>query len=119
NSSFVHRIADPAVPIDELVADPASLVRAMPHPGAQHDEIALPAHLYPGRRNSAGIDLSNEHRLAELAEALKESVAIDWRAAPADGVGAPRAVLNPADHHDRVGTVTEALSTAARAAAVR
>ena len=119
NSSFVNRIADPAVPVDELIADPAEIVRAMPHPGAQHDQIALPADLYPDRRNSAGLDLSNERQLAALADALKESAAIDWRAAAADGEGTPRPVFNPADHRDHVGTVVEVSPDAARAAAAR
>src|SRR5690606_23859364 len=51
NSSFVNRIADPAVPVDELVADPVDMVRAMPYPGHRHDQIALPSALYPDRRN--------------------------------------------------------------------
>ncbi len=59
NSSFVNRIADPAVSIDELVADPAEVVKAMPHPGARHDQIALPADLYPDRRNSDGLEIYN------------------------------------------------------------
>src|SRR3546814_12104774 len=33
NSSFVHRIADPAVPVEEMIADPVEQVRAMPPPG--------------------------------------------------------------------------------------
>nr|8DKO_A Chain A, Bifunctional protein PutA [Sinorhizobium meliloti SM11]8DKO_B Chain B, Bifunctional protein PutA [Sinorhizobium meliloti SM11] len=43
NSSFVHRINDPKVSIDELIADPVEVVRAMPVVGAKHDRIALPA----------------------------------------------------------------------------
>src|SRR5690606_32598837 len=73
----------------------------------------------PDRCNSAGIDLSNEHRLAALAEALKESATIDWHAGAENGEGTPRAVLNPADHRDRVGTVVAASPAAARAAAPR
>ncbi|MEA3390081.1 trifunctional transcriptional regulator/proline dehydrogenase/L-glutamate gamma-semialdehyde dehydrogenase [Sphingobium sp. CCH11-B1] len=119
NSSFVNRIADPAVSIADLVADPVDIVRAMPHPGAQHDQIALPANLYPDRRNSAGLDLSNEATLASLGEALRHSAAIGWAAAPEGGEGNTRPVLNPADHRDVVGHVTEASPEQARAAAIR
>ncbi|MBN8807873.1 MAG: trifunctional transcriptional regulator/proline dehydrogenase/L-glutamate gamma-semialdehyde dehydrogenase [Sphingomonas sp.] len=116
NSSFVNRIADPTVSIDEMIADPVELVRAMPHPGARHDLIALPADLYPDRRNSAGIDLSDETALAALSAALRESAAIDWRAAASDGAGTERPVLNPADHRDVVGTVVEVSPDQASAA---
>ncbi|MCW1430757.1 trifunctional transcriptional regulator/proline dehydrogenase/L-glutamate gamma-semialdehyde dehydrogenase [Novosphingobium sp. JCM 18896] len=116
NSSFVHRIADPAVSIDEMIADPIDLVRAMPHPGAPHDRIALPAELYPDRCNSAGIDLSDEHALATLADALTDSARSTWTAAPADGRGTARKVRNPADHRDVVGEVVEVSPEQAAAA---
>ena len=119
NSSFVNRIADPAVPVDDLIADPAEQVRAMPHPGAKHDQIALPADLYPERRNSAGIDLSNESALEDLDTALRESATIAWRAASETGEGTSRPVLNPADHRDIVGEVVEVDPAAARAAVLR
>ncbi|MGV3481431.1 MAG: trifunctional transcriptional regulator/proline dehydrogenase/L-glutamate gamma-semialdehyde dehydrogenase [Sphingobium sp.] len=119
NSSFVNRIADPAVSIDELIADPVEIVRAMPVPGAPHDQIALPTDLYGARRNSSGIDLSDETGLAALGETLRESTTIEWRSAPADGQGTTRLVLNPADHRDTVGIVTEASTDAARGAATR
>src|SRR6185436_10150516 len=60
NSSFVNRIADPNVSIDALIADPVDEVAAMPVPGAKHDQIALPPMLYAERKNSAGLDLSDE-----------------------------------------------------------
>jgi RHH-type proline utilization regulon transcriptional repressor/proline dehydrogenase/delta 1-pyrroline-5-carboxylate dehydrogenase len=106
NSSFVNRIADPAVPIEALIADPVETVRAMPVPGAPHEAIALPAALYGDRRNSKGLDLADEDALAKLSEALAESVRIDWRAG--DGDAAPQPVRNPADHRDVVGHVVEA-----------
>jgi RHH-type proline utilization regulon transcriptional repressor/proline dehydrogenase/delta 1-pyrroline-5-carboxylate dehydrogenase len=66
NSSFVNRISDPAVSIDDLLIDPATL----PGVGTKHDKIALPADIYgPTRRNAAGLDLSNEATLAALASA--------------------------------------------------
>jgi RHH-type proline utilization regulon transcriptional repressor/proline dehydrogenase/delta 1-pyrroline-5-carboxylate dehydrogenase len=114
NSSFVNRVADPAVSIDELVVDPVELVRKVPQPGAKHDAIALPADLYPDRRNSRGIDLSNEIVLAVLTGELQASAGIDWRAGADEGIERP--VLNPADHRDMIGSVVEASPEAARAA---
>ena len=53
------------LPIDELVADPVDVVRAMPRAvGAPHRRIALPRDCSaPARANSAGLDLSNEAAL--------------------------------------------------------
>jgi len=113
NTSFVNRIADEAVPVDELVADPVALVRARNPDLLPHDRIRLPRELYgPGRANSMGIDLSNEECLAALAAGVAESARTGWTAQPAggplDGAAAPRPVLNPADHQDVVGQVREA-----------
>ena len=112
NSSFVNRISDPKVSVESLIADPVDIVAAMPVVGAQHDQIALPGDLFgKARRNSKGLDLSNETVLAGLSGALAATAARDWHAAPllADGTaeGETSAVLNPADHRDVVGRVTE------------
>ncbi|PWL18710.1 trifunctional transcriptional regulator/proline dehydrogenase/L-glutamate gamma-semialdehyde dehydrogenase [Falsochrobactrum shanghaiense] len=111
NSSFVNRIGDKSVSVDELVADPVEVVRSMTVVGAHHDQIALPENLYGARRNSAGFDLSNEVTLAELSKVLKESATRAWTAEPQmAGVkvdGTSRSVFNPGDRNDVVGTVTE------------
>ncbi len=109
NSSFVNRISDPAVPIEALIADPVEQVRALPIIGAPHAQIELPDALYGARRNSAGLDLSDETILAALSEALRESADVRWAAAPTFGIGVgARPVTNPADRRDSVGMVTEA-----------
>jgi RHH-type proline utilization regulon transcriptional repressor/proline dehydrogenase/delta 1-pyrroline-5-carboxylate dehydrogenase len=112
NSSFVNRIGDPAVPIDELIADPVEIVRAMPIPGAPHEAIPLPADIYGARRNSAGLDLSDEATLTMLWEAMAASAARDWTAGEAGGDAKP--VCNPADHRDVVGHVSETSEDGAR-----
>ncbi len=109
NSSFVHRIWDAEVSVAELVQDPVELVRQTDPPGAPHPEIALPRNILGCRRNAAGIDLSDENALAVLGAALNESAVTEWTAAPSGSTGnGPRAVFNPADRADRVGTVGEA-----------
>ena len=112
NASFVNRIADPGVSVDELVADPVEVMRAQPAPGSPHEHIASPGRLYPDRLNSEGIDLSDEDRLSELTLALQESAAETWAAGHPDQ-GAPRMIVNPADHRDRIGTVFEIAADAA------
>ncbi len=118
NSSFVNRIADPAVSVDDLIADPVDVVRAMPHPGAPHDLIKAPSALFPDRLNSAGIDLSNDDVLEALTARLSASAGWPWSAGTADA-GTRRAVLNPADRRDVVGEVFEVAPAAASAAMER
>lgn len=121
NSSFVNRISDATVAVDELIADPVDVVRAMAQPGSAHDRIALPPDLFgAARRNSAGLDLSNEAVLGALSQELLASAAHAWTAEPMLAFDAPlteaEPVLNPADHGDRVGTVRSASEETARQA---
>jgi RHH-type proline utilization regulon transcriptional repressor/proline dehydrogenase/delta 1-pyrroline-5-carboxylate dehydrogenase len=118
NSSFVNRLGDETVSIEEIITDPVDTVLSMPRPGAPHDQIALPPDLYPERRNSRGLDLTDELALAQLAGELRDSVERTWSAAPPETQGPARAVRNPADHRDQVGTATWASAEQA-AAAVR
>ncbi|WP_295914649.1 trifunctional transcriptional regulator/proline dehydrogenase/L-glutamate gamma-semialdehyde dehydrogenase [uncultured Bartonella sp.] len=117
NSSFVNRITDKSISVDELVVDPVDVVRNMPVPGAQHDKIASPADLFgKDRRNSDGYDLSNETVLAELSKEFEKSSVTDWQAAPANvEKGAKsRPIVNPGDHRDKVGEVIEIDESEAR-----
>nr|WP_154324823.1 trifunctional transcriptional regulator/proline dehydrogenase/L-glutamate gamma-semialdehyde dehydrogenase [Pantoea sp. 201603H] len=117
NTSFVNRIADTAVPIDELITDPVSTVESLAASegsvGLPHPRIPLPRDLYGSKRqNSTGLDLANEHRLASLSSALLNSAAQHWLTQPIiDGALAPgetKPVLNPSDPTDTVGQVREA-----------
>ena len=112
NSSFVHRISDPDVPVAGLIADPMEEVRGMGEPGSPHPAIALPRDILAPRRNSAGLDLNDESVLADLAASLRRSASGRWEARPAMGLEIDRSVrpvLNPADSRDRVGSVVWAL----------
>ncbi|MEW5607787.1 trifunctional transcriptional regulator/proline dehydrogenase/L-glutamate gamma-semialdehyde dehydrogenase [Pseudomonas juntendi] len=117
NTSFVNRIADHSISIQELVADPVASIERMGTQegsiGLPHPRIPLPRDLYGSERaNSAGIDMANEHRLASLSCAMLATAHNDWKAAPllacAASESAAVAVLNPADHRDVVGHVQEA-----------
>ncbi|EIZ81066.1 proline dehydrogenase [Novosphingobium sp. Rr 2-17] len=119
NSSFVNRIADPGVPVSALVSDPVDVVMAMAQPGARHDGIELPGDIYPERRNSAGIDLTDEIALSGLSQALAEAGRSGWHAAADHGEGDLRRLVNPADHREVVGTVLECGPDAAAPAVVR
>lgn len=128
NSSFVNRITDEDVAIDDLIRDPVETVAAfesIPHP-----RIPLPVDLYRSqgfeRDNSMGINLANDDQLRALAEQVNASTA-NWRAAPlvpgAKTSGPDIAVTNPADRRQTVGqwqaadagTVEKALQNAVAA----
>jgi RHH-type proline utilization regulon transcriptional repressor/proline dehydrogenase/delta 1-pyrroline-5-carboxylate dehydrogenase len=63
NTSFVHQIADPDVPLAALIADPLT---ALPEPHTPDPRIPLPRNLYPDRLNSLGLDLSQQSVLKKL-----------------------------------------------------
>ena len=73
NSSFVNRIADPAVQVADLVADPVREAASAQPIGAPHAAIPLPGDLFSAagsdrpRRNSSGLDLASEATLDGLA----------------------------------------------------
>jgi len=112
NSSFVNRISDESVLVDELIADPVAEAAAMRPVGAPHSAIPLPQALLPGRVNSRGVDLADNTVLARLGAAFGAASAEPYKATPLlafkGGVAPPRPVLNPGDHRDVIGTVAEA-----------
>ena len=73
NTSFVHQIADPSVPIEALVADPLA---ALPEPYQPDPRIPLPRDLYPDRRNSLGLDLSDRQVLNRLQQRTESDGAL-------------------------------------------
>ena len=119
NSSFVHRIGDPDVPIEALVVDPVEEARALPETGSPHPAIALPADILGPRRNSAGLDLADEATLAMLGNACAETVQERWTAAPDQGGRLPHELRSPADSRDLVGIVIEADEAEAALAVAR
>ncbi len=134
NSSFVNRITDEDVAIDDLVRDPVETVsafKAIPHP-----RIPLPVDLYRSyadtmkycdRSNAMGVNLANDDQLRILAAQINAAVRNDWYAeplVPGASVGGDRVpVTNPADRREIVGywrpadsaTVEQALKNAVAA----
>ena len=73
NTSFVHQIADPDVPLEALVADPLS---QLPEPYVPDARIPLPRNLYPDRLNSLGVDLSRRDVLDSLHQKITSDGAL-------------------------------------------
>ena len=111
NTSFVNRIQDEKLPVDEIVADPVAKVKSLER--APHPAIPLPRNLYGReRKNSEGRDLTDVPALAQLSEAMERAAATPWSAAPLVGgaelSGPTREVRDPSDNRRIVGEVTDA-----------
>jgi RHH-type proline utilization regulon transcriptional repressor/proline dehydrogenase/delta 1-pyrroline-5-carboxylate dehydrogenase len=127
NTSFVNRIGDAAIPIADIVADPAERVRAQG--GVPNPALPLPRDLFaPERRNSRGLSLADQPAMAALDQAFAVRSAARWTAAATAGGararGPSRDVVDPSDHRRTIGSVIDAdlsqIDTAlARAATVQ
>ena len=110
NSSFVNRMADAEVPVAELVGDPAVELAALSP--RRNPAIPLPADIFPGRRNSKGVDLADplvrEPLLAGLDAIGSDD---DWEAAPTiehKRGNNPDPIASPYDTERKVGTARSA-----------
>ncbi|MFN9726501.1 trifunctional transcriptional regulator/proline dehydrogenase/L-glutamate gamma-semialdehyde dehydrogenase [Acidovorax sp.] len=120
NTSFVNRIADETIALDDLVQSPVAVVDAQAAAdgmaGLAHPRIPLPLGLYGAHRaNARGLDLSNENTLTALGASLQGLAHHGFMASPLLGTdpaeepaGPTIRVRNPADHRDLVGHVSEA-----------
>ncbi len=116
NTSFVHRLVDDRVALDELVADP--LTRLAREGGDAHPAIPLPLGLFGDSRvNSRGTDLSDPETQERLAADIAASRAASWDAGPmlaregeegARASAAEAAIVNPARPWESIGRVRAA-----------
>lgn len=121
NTSFVNRLVDATQPISDLIADPEDKIKKLttvPHPG-----IPLPKDIYldtdpqidgEERKNSQGIDLTNRNHLSNLKKEMEKVEDNNWEAAPTFSLSSKRKrkkekVINPYNHKQTVGYVTEAV----------
>ena len=107
NSSFVNRIADEQVSVEELVKDPVAQLEALQP--KRNPKIVPPREIFgSARRNSAGVDLSDPLVREPLLERLTALESRKWTAKPTLGKGEPRAITSPHDRRIEVGKVFEA-----------
>ncbi len=106
NTSFVNRIVDKDAPIDDIIADPVSIVGNFAN--TPHPMIPLPRHIYgPDRLNSRGIDLSDNAELRSLAANMSAHDG-PWNAATTMDQGVTLEISDPARPDVCVGTVQQA-----------
>jgi RHH-type proline utilization regulon transcriptional repressor/proline dehydrogenase/delta 1-pyrroline-5-carboxylate dehydrogenase len=111
NTSFVNRIVDESLPVEEVVGDPvADVERAASGP---HPRIPLPGGLFGAeRRNSAGVNLPDGAEQRRLAAACREALARPLTARPIVGGqeqdGERRAIRSPSDLGRVIGEAADA-----------
>ncbi|MFO1282728.1 MAG: bifunctional proline dehydrogenase/L-glutamate gamma-semialdehyde dehydrogenase PutA [Burkholderiales bacterium] len=109
NTSFVHRIADPAVAIDDIVADPLDVARAGGF--AANPLTPLPVAMFADRRNSAGVALADQVEMAALDAVIAAADMPRWRAGPIVGGerlgGTARTATDPSDRSRTIGEVAD------------
>ena len=111
NTSFVNRIVDESLPVEEVVGDPvADVERAASGP---HPHIPLPSGLFgPERRNSAGVNLPDGGAQRRLAAGCSEALERRLHARPIVGGeeqdGETRECRSPANLEHVVGDAADA-----------
>jgi len=124
NTSFVNRIADKSLKIEDLIENPhAEILKnaaTESQVGQKHPAIPLAPDLYGDNRpNSAGLDLANDHDLTDLNQTAHNLSQQQWQAQVLgknlglendsnDASSQSLLIVNPADHLDIVGHVQEA-----------
>ena len=110
NTSFVHQITDSSVPSELLVTDVYEQARVFLASDQASSALPTGRELFPGRRNSRGIDLQYAPTLLAMTDAVMRSAPIE--ATCLIGGVATRSpsidVRNPARLGDSVGSVAEA-----------
>ncbi|MBK8322903.1 MAG: bifunctional proline dehydrogenase/L-glutamate gamma-semialdehyde dehydrogenase PutA [Betaproteobacteria bacterium] len=125
NTSFVNRIADVTLPVEQVVTDAVAVAQG--HPSKPNPRIVLPVDLYGAWRNSGGIAFADSVAAQPILAAMAAPLArTDWRAAPLvagnERAGDSTPIVDPArgvviGHVREAGaeTVEEALSCVAGA----
>ncbi len=114
NSSFVNRIADDHVAIDDLVRDPVEEYSSIEP--KRNPAIPLPNAIFgAGRINSAGVDLSDPLVREPLMARLEKLASVTYEATPTErsaGEHPIRRITSPHDDRIEVGIAHEATDAA-------
>lgn len=111
NSSFVNRLGDANLPIEDVIADPVAKVAATDLSG--HSKIALPLAIFGDERpNSKGLNMADLDVLTRLQTEMQQYLNQSWHACPLIGGerlhGDNVAAFNPANIAEVIGSVTNA-----------
>lgn len=108
NTSFVNRIVDERLPVEQVIADPVAELSALAD--KLNPRLPLPVDLYGAeRRNARGVNLADPVEVENLYQALHEPLTRRWSAAPIVGgkelSGPLRCVHDPSDCRREAGAV--------------
>jgi len=116
NTSFVNRLADEEAPIDEIVADPVTVLSAA-NP-RRNPRIPVPQDMLPDRKNSQGFFWSDSAVATPIIAEMKSTLATSQTAiaSGADNARNTKPINDPSDRRRKVGEVVEATADHAIAA---
>ena len=117
NTSFVNRLVNKRAPVDEIIADPADVLRRVA-PKFRHPKIPAPRGIFlPEREGARGLDCTDEASVLALADEMAAAGCGEWTASPTTAATAttaggekrrPRRTTDPADHGRVVGEAVDA-----------
>ncbi|APE29915.1 bifunctional proline dehydrogenase/L-glutamate gamma-semialdehyde dehydrogenase [Halomonas aestuarii] len=110
NSSFVHQLVDPRVPVESLCVHPVETLK--PFATYANSRIPLPRDIYgPTRRNSRGVNLNISSQYRPLIDEMATFMDREYHTRPllafdvAEDASECHDVLCPFDRQARVGSV--------------
>ncbi|MGX5915564.1 bifunctional proline dehydrogenase/L-glutamate gamma-semialdehyde dehydrogenase PutA [Aliidiomarina sp. Khilg15.8] len=108
NSSFVHKLLDPSVDVDELVEHPLDNLRKKPC--LHNDKIPLPREILNPRKNSSGLNMNIHSQGDEFIEKVRSFQNNQWQGGPIVGgelidTNHRVAVSSPQQNSKQVGTI--------------
>ncbi len=96
NSSFVNRLVDKDLPIEEIIGDPTEKLAKAEH--RRHPKIPLPADFLPERINSAGFNTDDANQVAKFYQQFEQLHSKQWQVGTPENSRntKPQTVSNPA-----------------------
>ena len=114
NTSFVNRIVDERAPIEEIIADPCSILENFIN--YRHDKLPKPIYLYgKDRINSSGIDINHPRYVEHVRSQINElTLRKTWASVPLYNdlpSGVTKPCVAPANNNRQIGMVTSSSDT--------
>ena len=111
NTSFVNRILDESIPVEDIIKDP--IETALEHDCRPHSAIPAPGDIFlPERPNSKGVNLADHNAASELLADMNKVEDTEYKAHPIIGGkamgGADVPSVNPANTAQVVGYCQQA-----------
>ena len=108
NSSFVHKLLDPSVPVEALAEHPITLLKQREQ--FANDKIPLPTQIFGKRKNSLGLNMNIHSQGDAFFEKVRSFRNNQWQGGPLVGgklveAGQRVGVVCPQESTHQVGTI--------------